>query len=275
MMGESPSIQLQPRDLELFRGLLDSRIMTLRHIAAIHFDGHPEAAKKRVQRLKAEGYVRVRSQRANESAIYILTRKAFETLRQNGMLPEIPRLGWAAQEKRGKVSDLTLRHELGVMDCKAAMFTAVRTRPELSIVEFSTWPQKIQFEMIHPIAGVKVVVKPDGFICLEAKHESRRTAFFFLEADFSTESLETLAMKIRCYRNYYRQGGFAKRLGHQMKDYRKFPFRVLVVCISAKRCSNLAELLRRGNPPISKFSFITTAVDFWSDPLEVFGTMLS
>ena len=236
--------------------------MTLRHITAIHFDGHAEATKKRVQKLKAAGYIRARSRGTNEPAIHFLTRKAFDAVSQNGMLPKTPKIGWAAQEKRMKVSDLTLRHELGVMDCKAALFAAVRSQPELSLAEFSTWPQQIQFKAIHPVSGAKVVVKPDGFIRLEAMRGKTKTHVFFLEVDYSTETLETLVMKIRCYRNYYRHGGFAKQRGHHVTEHRKFPFRVLVVCKSAERRDNLAELLRSSTPPIKTFTCLATHQEF-------------
>jgi hypothetical protein len=45
------SIYLQKRDLALLRGLFESRVMTAGHIATLHFDNKPEAAKKRLQKL--------------------------------------------------------------------------------------------------------------------------------------------------------------------------------------------------------------------------------
>jgi len=45
--------QLQSRDFDLLHGLFESRIMTTAHIATMYFDGKREAAKKRLQKLKA------------------------------------------------------------------------------------------------------------------------------------------------------------------------------------------------------------------------------
>jgi hypothetical protein len=49
------SLQLQSRDIELLRGLFESRVMTNDHATALYFDGENEAAKKRLQKLKAAG----------------------------------------------------------------------------------------------------------------------------------------------------------------------------------------------------------------------------
>jgi len=50
------ALQLQDRDLALLRGLFESRVMTNDHAAALYFDGKSEAAKKRLQKLKAAGF---------------------------------------------------------------------------------------------------------------------------------------------------------------------------------------------------------------------------
>ena len=67
--------QLQARDLALLKGLFESRLMTLAHVTAIHFEGAAEAAKKRVQKLKASGYLAERPRRAYDPSILHLTRQ--------------------------------------------------------------------------------------------------------------------------------------------------------------------------------------------------------
>ena len=243
--------------------------MTLRQISAIHFDGHSEAAKKRVQRLKVAGYISERPRATNEPTIHFLTCKAFDALIQDGMLSDIPSIEWGAQEKRIRVSHFTLRHELGVMDCKAALITAIRSLAELSLVEFSTWPLRNQFKVIHSGTGNGVLVKPDGFIHMENACAVVKSLYFFLEVDYSTESLDTLAAKILCYRNRYRHGGFAKQFGYRAEEYRKFPFRTLVVCKTAERRDNLSKRLRISIPPIKTFAVLTTCEEFMSNPLKV------
>src|SRR6266581_4708905 len=102
------AIDLQPRDLSVLRGLFDSRVMGIGHIAALYFGGRQEAAKKRLQKLKAAGFIAERPRRPYEPAVLFLTRAAFMLLTEHGALADCPQLSWAQLEKRARVSDLTL-----------------------------------------------------------------------------------------------------------------------------------------------------------------------
>src|SRR5258706_13731287 len=117
----SYNAELTDRDLALLKGLFESRVMTLAQAAAIHFDGQTEATKKRVQKLKRAGYVAERPRRrAYDPSILFLGKRAFEALEEGGHLQDYPSLAWQNIEKRARVSELTLRHELDVMEFKAA-----------------------------------------------------------------------------------------------------------------------------------------------------------
>jgi hypothetical protein len=50
-------ISLQDRDIDLLRGLFECRVMTTDHATALYFDGKSEAAKKRLQKIKAAGLI--------------------------------------------------------------------------------------------------------------------------------------------------------------------------------------------------------------------------
>jgi len=58
-MGASKidALQLQDRDFALLHGLFESRVMTTDHATALYFDGKNEAAKKRLQKIKAAGLI--------------------------------------------------------------------------------------------------------------------------------------------------------------------------------------------------------------------------
>src|SRR5688572_13101766 len=86
------SLQLQERDLAFLRGLFESRVMTLRHVAELYFENKGEYTKKRLQKIKAAGLVRERTRRMNEPGILSLTGKAFALLKNHGMLSEYPEL---------------------------------------------------------------------------------------------------------------------------------------------------------------------------------------
>jgi len=63
------SIKLQGRDLDLIRGLFESRVMTAVHVAILYFNGSKEAAKKRLHKLKTAGFIGDRRPKVYEPAL--------------------------------------------------------------------------------------------------------------------------------------------------------------------------------------------------------------
>ncbi len=267
---KNSAIELQERDFAILRSLFESRLMTLAHMAVLHFEGRQEAAKKRIQKLKAAGFITEKPRRTYEPSILFLTRKAFQMLEKNGILKQYPPLGLSALEKRAQVSDLTLRHELEVMDVKAAFAKAISAAPEYSIAEFITWPLLSEFTAYRPDGGRKeVLVRPDGFIRIrEQNAEGVFEHTLFLEVDWSTETQETLAMRAGCYVDYYRRGGLAVRNGGAREEFKDYPFRVLVVCKTAERRNNSAERMLKINPPILSMVWLTTMQEILRNPFD-------
>ena len=262
------ALQLQDRDFALLLGLFECRVMTTGHIAALFFDGKYEYAKKRLQKLKAAGFIRERKRQVNKPSVLFLTRKAFVALKNHGDLSEYPPLALTALEKRANVSDKTLRHELEVMDVKAAFHTAIAKSEKFTIGQFSTWPQLYEFNATRAGQGPDILVKPDGFIHIEEKEPDGIYARdFFIEVDRSTEKQDILVDRASCYVDYYRHGGFAIRNGAARADFKDFPFRVLMVFKNAERRNNTAERLLNNNPPIRTQICLTTLAEVTADPL--------
>ena len=230
-------VELQDRDIALLTGFFESRLMTLAQAAAIHFHGGTEAAKKRIQKLKAAGY-----------------------LAEGGYLDEYPPLIWTDLEKRARVSELTLKHELAVMDFKAAVYTAVSQSPKLSVAEFATWPLLYEFHASPNEGHTSMVVRPDGYLRIHETESDGSVSehTFFLEIDRSTEVLDTLVTRSACYRDYYRRGGLAAKQGRPHAEFEQFPFRVLIVVRNAERRNNLCERLLALRPPILSQVWLTT-----------------
>jgi hypothetical protein len=265
---------LQERDLAILQGLFESRLMTLHHITHLFFNGHGEAAKKRIQRLKQDRYIRERARRVYQPSILHLSRRAFGELSSRGMLLEYPQLAWNQLEDRAKVSELTLRHELAVLDVKTALSCAIKNVPHYELVEFSTWPLLYQFQAEQPpLPGTyhpaRVLIRPDGFVRLHehATDGDRFEHFFFLEVDRSTEPRETLARRVYGYQDFYRRGGLAVRHGFTPEDYKDFPFRVLMVLPNEERRNNMAERLLQNDPPAFTMVWLTTFAEITADPL--------
>lgn len=267
-----PCLRLQERDLAVLRGLFESRIATLRHLTDLYFDGRSEACKKRVQSLKRAGYIRERPRRHYAPSILFLGKAGFEALQDYGAITEYPQIGWSTFEKRARVSEATLRHELQVMDVKAAFCSAVVKEPHLNVAEFSTWPRLYQFRA-RPEPGSlqvrSVLVKPDGFIRLREREANARVSehLLFLEVDRSTETLDTLAKRSLCYLDYYCSGGMAVRFGDTREAYKDYPFRVIILCSSEKRCENVARRLLANNPPTLRQVWLSTTKDFLANPI--------
>jgi hypothetical protein len=266
-------VELQERDLAILQGLFESRLMTLTHITHLHFNGKSEAAKKRIQQLKRDRYVRERARRVYEPSILHLSKRAFEELSARGTLLEYPAFAWHQLEDRARVKDSTLKHEFEVLDVKTALSCAVRSTPHYELVEFSTWPVLYQFRAAQPaLSGyppTRVMIKPDGFMRLHEKGPDgdHFEHFLFLEVDRSTEPRETLARRAFGYQDFYRQGGLAVRYGATKEEYRDFPFRVLMVLPNEERRNNMAERLLQNEPPALTMVWLTTFSEITADPL--------
>jgi hypothetical protein len=243
--------------------------MSATHATALYFDGKNEAAKKRLQKLRAAGLVGERPRQAFGPAVLFLTRRGLEVLREHGILAEYPSFGLPALERRSRVSDLTVRHELEVIDVKTAFHRAIKKTDGFTIAELSTWPLLHQFEVFRPGRSRPETVKPDGFTRIREK-EADGGMFehnFFLEVDRSTESPNTLVARAGCYLEYYRYGGFAAKLGALRAAYKQYPFRVLMVFKTAERRNNIAERLLQSDPPIYTQACLTTFAEAIADPL--------
>src|SRR5438128_643172 len=99
-----PGLELQDRDIEIFLGLFESRLMTLEHLTRLYFNNRSEAAKKRVQLLKSGRYLGERGRKLYEPSILYLAERAFTALLERGALQECPRLTWNQLKKRAYVS---------------------------------------------------------------------------------------------------------------------------------------------------------------------------
>jgi hypothetical protein len=266
---QSDSIRFQERDFALLKSLFDCRVMTTTHATALYFDSKIHAANKRLQKLKSCGFIAERPRRAFQPSILFLTRKGIKQLETEGILENYPSFALPALDRRARVSDLTIRHELEVMDVKAAFHSAIKALPTRTIAEFNTWPLLNEFTAYRPgYDGAEVPVKPDGFIRI---HETdvagdKFEHAFFLEVDRSSEVQETLVAKAGCYLDYYRRGGFAVRNGATRDDYKKFPFRVLMVFKNAERRNNTAERLLQNTPPILRMTYLSTFEEVTNDP---------
>lgn len=268
--GELAGIHIQPRDVDVLRGLFESRVMTLAHISALHFAGKKEMAKKRLQKLKAAGLIRERPRRTvADPGILFIARSGFRFLSVNGHLADYPQITELDLERRVAVAESKLRHELEVMDVKAALVSSIQDMPAFQVEEFATWPRLYEFESCNP-SGRAETTQPDGCIRLIERTSERRSiaSTFFLEVDRSTSAPGVLADRVHCYGDFYRSGGFATRCGASREERKNFGFRVLIVCKSEERRNNIAAKLLLNSPPVHTLAWLTTAAEITTKPTD-------
>jgi hypothetical protein len=258
----SASVVLQERDVALLRGLFEARVMRLSHIAKLYFDGRAEAAKKRIQKLKAGGLVRERpGRRASEPATLSLTKRAFDELTARRALAGYPVFGWKTLERRVDVSDATLKHESSVVDVKAALSPAIDATNGLTVTEFVVWPLLCSFE-VNDRYGRRQG-KPDGLLRVEEEDgEDLLEHVFFLEVDRGQESQSVILEKVETYRAYLNSGDLAARLG----ESGQVPFRVLIVFRSTTRRE--APSIERRNNAAERLALAGHRTFVWLTTLE-------
>jgi hypothetical protein len=242
--------------------------LSLAHVTALYFDDRSEAAKKRVQRLKAAGLVAGRPRAVFEPSVLGLTPRGLRLLAGEGHLQDRHGSSLRHLEKHLRVSDATLAHELQVADVKMVFVRAVAQTPSLSILDFTSWP--VLYEFCAATAdGKQISLRPDGFLRLaeDGPSGTRRIHALFVEVDRSTETLETLTGKAQGYRDYYRSGGFATRCGASRNHYRAHPFRVLIVCRNGERRDHILDRLLSLDPPIRSLVWCTTRDELLREPL--------
>ena len=261
------SPRLQSRDYELLRGLFECRMMTLAQAAALFFDRRYDAATKRIQTLKAAGYIGDRSRKIGEPSLLYLTKRAFDHLTAEGKLTDYPRLTAEQFAKLSRIKESTLEHELSVMDIRVAITAAIHGGVGHRIEEFTTWPTLFQFTAIHPTQRQRIVVRPDGFLRIAEVDGDQNDYSFFLELDRSNEVQRILAEKALCYRDFLTKGGFALRCGGQTDEFKEYPFRILIVLQNPERRNNLAERLMNCTPPVKFQAWLTTIGEVLRDPL--------
>jgi len=123
-----------------------------------------------------------RPRRAFEPSVLFLTRKGLMLLQEKGDLTKYPSFDLPVLDRRARVSDLTIRHELEIMDVKAAFHAALAKSEKFAIEQFSTWPLLNEFTAYRPGgSGIEIIVKPDSFIRIhetDAAGDKFERAFF-------------------------------------------------------------------------------------------------
>lgn len=263
--------EFRRRDLAILRELFDSRQLRVDHLARMFF-ASKHSAYKRINALKSEQLIGERERLPNQSGLLFLAERGFEMLVEEGAIDDYPKLSWRQLEKRLRVSELTVRHELAVASVKAALTEGIVRSDRFRIGHYTSWPQTYAFETVRPgpTGGEEdYKLEPDGFLRVH-EHADQDAPFehdFYIEVDRTSEMTDLLAHKAYGYQKYYQRGGHAERCGATRDRYQDYPFLVLMVFRSAERRNNIAARLLQNRPPVLTQAWLTTQAEIEADPL--------
>lgn len=232
----SKRIEIQPRDIEIFKSLAEHRFLDSQHILALHpLSGGGRYHQRRLQHLFHHSYIdRPPSQmsyyRVRNHMIYALGRKGADVIYAND--PERRgRIDW--QQKNHEVKFPFLAHALMIADFRVALTGAIKQSQNTELVQ---WQQGKELRDTVSLKGRKLAVVPDAFFTIK---KDGGLYNFFLEADRSTMVLERVIQKITAYWRWKEEGRHEKRFNIQR-------FRVLFITISEERKENIRKIAKNG-----------------------------
>jgi hypothetical protein len=278
--NHKPPFELQDRDIHVIYAVHANRFLTASLLKLLFppdkaktpphvFTDQPKRSgtnlDRRLSKLYHYGYLqRIRTELGGE-LYYALTNKGAQLLAEKQIpLP----LSIDIDERNRIVKRQYIEHAVMVARFHTAIQCALREHPTLQLDHYER-------ESLDLIADWKrenqrVYVKPDAFIILKDRNQpdgKQRTAYF-LEADRSTMHLPRLLEKYDRYSKMY-----ADRI-HQ-EAFGIPSFRVLTVCKSKERATNILKLAASVSSPIpsdyKKFFYFTTEELYTDIPENIFS----
>lgn len=223
------SVRLQQRDLNLLQDIGQSRFLTYGQVADLWFNGSQHAARKRIQKLKNASLVSIVQPAIRNQALILLTRPGAARLRTCGFGTKVHP---SAFESPGSA---TLEHEIALRDLKV-FWSRGQTSGDPNLQEFNLISNDLEFTTQFGR------IRPDAYVRTK-QNFAAQPAHFFLELDQGTEALKLLEWKIIQYWLFYREGGFASRMGLPRINYKLAPFRVILVFNNHTRLQALSKRL--------------------------------
>jgi Replication-relaxation len=253
---------LTPRDLEILRAVHRHRLLRSIHLAAL-LGGSLQVILRRLQLLFHHGYLdRPPMQldwyaRGSEPFVYALGNRGAEVLEAEG---EVRQGGVRWDAKNRNVSRRFLHHTLAVAEVMVAFEVACRRREGVQFIPPEEvlagapaetrrlrLPFRWQVEVRWEGKPYRLGIEPDRVFGLRFEggpENTRRDAFFFLEADRGTMPVARKGLartsflrKLLAYQETWRRGLHRTHFGIPN-------FRVLTVTTSKERVGHLVETCR-------------------------------
>ncbi len=275
-----PGFILQERDIHILQALWENRFLTRSLIVRL-FPPDPERTPahlrkehppknigtnldRRLSHLFHNGLVdRLRTIRGGE-LIYALAQKGADLLTDH-QLP-LPLTDWG--EKNRDLSNSYLDHTLMTANFRVSLTEAIRQTPDISLTLFQRESAKLRVYWQH--AGERAFVLPDAFLILSDHTRTEGQQAFFVEADRSTMKHSRLEQKFLFYAYLF--------LDRKHEQAFSIPsFKVLTICKSAERASNLLDLVADKDSPIPEptkhLFYFTSETAFAEHPTNILSVV--
>jgi DNA-binding PadR family transcriptional regulator len=278
--NRKPPFELQDRDVELIQAVLENRFLTASLFKLLFppdkaktpphvFTAEPKRSgtniDRRLSKLFHHSYLqRMRTEMGGE-VYYALTSKGAQLLSERQLpLPLNLTLLTDWEEKNRSLSRQYIEHAVMVARFHTAMICALREHPTLRLDHYEREGKDLKAELKRE--GKTISVIPDAFFVLKdtTQPEGKQRTAYFLEADRSTMYLPRLLEKYTRYSLMY-----ANRIHHEAFGIPSF--RVLTVCKSKERASNILKLAAAeasAIPATYKNFFYFTTEEVYKDEMQ-------
>jgi len=249
-----PSLKIRDRHVKIIQSISDNRLMTFSLIAQL-FPPNEQARIRRspnphdtahtnlrrvLSALFHHSYLDRISKEEIPEHIYALSPKGAQLLRDHQRTLS---LSIHSLENNRDFSNINARHALMVARFRIALEVAIKEHPTLSLYSFEREGKNIKTEWKSE--GKRVFINPDAYFILRDERnpsagsgrDPQKPSYYsyFLEADRSTMTLARLLAKYKHYSQMYQEGVHLSQFEIQT-------FRVLTVCKSRERASNITQL---------------------------------
>lgn len=223
---------LTERDREIIRAVHENRFLRRDQIERLYFSTTAAANARLValyqHRFLDRLYLPV--ELGSSQAVYALDREGAALIAREEQL-HLSQVTW--RRKHNRVEFFFLEHTVAVAELHVAFEVAIRERDDVALSQWKREAFLTREKLADPEDDDrKLIVAPDAFLGLSLPHGK---AYFFVEVDLGTETIERFRRKIIAYQEYWRSGRYRERYGHAN-------FRVLTVSEGPDRLAHLIKL---------------------------------
>ncbi len=229
---------MQDRDREILKHIHENRFLTTELISLL-VDGSDQVIRRRLHKLRHNGFVIRVNERQEGSKIYALTDKAYKNPEAKlNLYFDIKKPSARMTEKNRAVKyDPFVNHHLLIAKIRITLTLALKDKQDYELIEWVPDKERTnEYFIMDNGREVPRTFAPDSFITIGTP---RGKLYFFLEADRHTEDGDRFLAKMRKYWSY--RPAWLKEVGVNVG------FRVLTIALTKTRADNLKKVTKQAD----------------------------